>query len=166
MQYLSFIDNTGSMLSDGQKQPILLAHGLYCEPKVLVLDKGTAKINPDTEESITELVSALPIAPIVFAHGAALIAPRGHAIPVRGVYRSMLMFIFAKACRRCAELKRGRRELKSEVRFDVQSSARLEPRWATFGSEPTMRTGLFHWIFRYRVPRELLRRVRLGGGAG
>ena len=95
MQYHSFINDTGSMLSDGQKQPILLAHGLSCEPNVLLLDKDTANIDPDTEESITELVSALPIAPIVFAHRAALIAPRLHAIPVRGVYWSMLMFIFA-----------------------------------------------------------------------
>ena len=95
MQYLSFIDDTCSMLSDGQKQPILLAHGLDYEPKVLVLDKGTPNIDPDTVESITDLVSALPIAPIVFARRSALIAPRLHAIPVRGVYWSMLMFIFA-----------------------------------------------------------------------
>ena len=79
-----------------------------------------------------------PSPPIVFAHGPALMAPRCHAIPIRGVYWAMLMFAFATACRRCAELKRGRRKVKSEVRFDVQFSARLEPRWATFGSEPTM----------------------------
>ena len=99
---------------------------------------GTANIDPDTEEIIIELAVALPNACIVAAHTAALVALKRHVIPVRGVYCSMLMFLFATACRWCVELKRGRRKLKSEVRFDVQFSARLEPRWATFGSEPTM----------------------------
>ncbi len=41
-QYLSLISDTGLRLSDGLVQLILLARGLCCEPKVFVLDNGTA----------------------------------------------------------------------------------------------------------------------------
>ncbi len=74
MQYLSLIGDMGSILSGGQKQRILLARALYREPKVLVLDEGTANIDPDTEESIADLVAALPITRIVVAHRAALLS--------------------------------------------------------------------------------------------
>ncbi len=74
MQYLSLIGDMGSMLSGGQKQRILLARALYREPKILILDEGTANIDPDTEESIAELVAALPVTRIVVAHRAALLA--------------------------------------------------------------------------------------------
>jgi ATP-binding cassette subfamily B protein RaxB len=80
MQYLSLIGDMGSMLSGGQKQRILLARALYREPKVLILDEGTANIDPDTEESIADLVAALPITRIVVAHRAALLARAGRVL--------------------------------------------------------------------------------------
>ncbi len=83
MQYLSLIGDMGSMLSGGQKQRILLARALYREPKILILDEGTANIDPDTEESIAELVAALPVTRIVVAHRAALLARAGRVLLLR-----------------------------------------------------------------------------------
>ncbi len=83
MQYLSLIGDMGSVLSGGQKQRILLARALYREPKILILDEGTANIDPDTEESIADLVAALPITRIVVAHRAALLARAGRVLLLR-----------------------------------------------------------------------------------
>ena len=60
-----------------------LACALYREPKVLVLDEGTANIDPDTEGSIADLVAALRITRIVVAHRAALLARAGRVLLMR-----------------------------------------------------------------------------------
>ncbi|MDE2074110.1 MAG: ATP-binding cassette domain-containing protein, partial [Alphaproteobacteria bacterium] len=74
MQYLSLIGDMGSALSGGQRQRILLARALYREPKVLILDEGTANLDPETENSIAELVAGLNMTRIVVAHRPALVA--------------------------------------------------------------------------------------------
>ena len=73
MQYLSLVGDMGSMLSGGQTQRVLLARALYREPKILILDEGTANLDPDTEMLIVDLLSEMPITRIVVAHRPALI---------------------------------------------------------------------------------------------
>ncbi|GAA0538421.1 ATP-binding cassette subfamily B protein RaxB [Rhizomicrobium palustre] len=73
MQYLSLIGDMGSALSGGQRQRILLARALYREPKVLILDEGTANLDEKTELEIANLISTLPITRIVVAHRPALL---------------------------------------------------------------------------------------------
>lgn len=79
MQYLSLVGDMGSTLSGGQRQRVLLARALYRQPKVLVLDEGTANLDERTEELIAELISDLPITRIVVAHRPALIR-RAHRV--------------------------------------------------------------------------------------
>lgn len=73
MQYLSIVGDMGSALSGGQRQRVLLARALYRQPKILILDEGTANLDEETEAEIAELVAALPITRIVVAHRPALV---------------------------------------------------------------------------------------------
>jgi ATP-binding cassette subfamily B protein RaxB len=79
MQYMSLIGDMGSALSGGQKQRILLARALYRDPKVLILDEGTANLDMATESVIADLIATLPITRIIVAHRPALIE-RAHRI--------------------------------------------------------------------------------------
>jgi ATP-binding cassette subfamily B protein RaxB len=73
MQYLSLVGDMGSTLSGGQKQRVLLARALYRQPRILILDEGTANLDVQTEEVIADLIAGLPITRIVVAHRPALL---------------------------------------------------------------------------------------------
>jgi ATP-binding cassette subfamily B protein RaxB len=73
MQYLSLVGDMGARLSGGQRQRVLLARALYRDPAVLVLDEGTANLDPATEQAIAEVIAGLPMTRIVVAHRPALI---------------------------------------------------------------------------------------------
>jgi len=73
MQYLGLVGDMGSTLSGGQRQRVLLARALYCKPRVLFLDEGTANLDEATEEAIVGLIENMPITRIVVAHRPALI---------------------------------------------------------------------------------------------
>lgn len=84
MQYQSLVGDMGSSLSGGQRQRILLARALYRNPSILILDEGTANLDPQTEDEIAELVSQLLITRIVIAHRPALIERAERVVLVAG----------------------------------------------------------------------------------
>lgn len=84
MQYLSLVGDMGSTLSGGQKQRVLLARALYRQPRVLILDEGTANLDVETEELIGELIGALPITRIVVAHRPALLRRADRVVMLQG----------------------------------------------------------------------------------
>lgn len=73
MTYQTLVGDMGSSLSGGQKQRVLLARALYRKPKILLLDEGTANLDPATEEVIADMLTNLDITRIVIAHRPALI---------------------------------------------------------------------------------------------
>lgn len=68
MTYNTLIGDMGSSLSGGQKQRILLARALYRQPRILVLDEGTAHLDTEKERFINESLRSLDITRISVAH--------------------------------------------------------------------------------------------------
>ena len=73
MRYLSLVGDMGSTLSGGQRQRVLLARAFYRQPKLLILDEGTANLDEATEEKLADLIASLTITRIVVAHRPALV---------------------------------------------------------------------------------------------
>lgn len=74
MGYDSLVGDMGGSLSAGQRQRVLLARALYREPEILILDEGTANLDPETETGIVRMLKGLNITRICVAHRAAIIA--------------------------------------------------------------------------------------------
>ena len=70
MAYESLVGDMGSAVSGGQKARILLARALYRRPKLLLLDEGTAHLDPQTEAAVNQSIASLGITRIVIAHRA------------------------------------------------------------------------------------------------
>ncbi|GMN03056.1 ATP-binding cassette domain-containing protein [Erythrobacter sp. MTPC3] len=68
MQYETLVGDMGSTLSGGQKQRVLLARALYRQPKILVMDEGTAHLDTDHERAVNDAISAMGITRIIIAH--------------------------------------------------------------------------------------------------
>jgi ATP-binding cassette subfamily B protein RaxB len=68
MQYETLVGDMGSTLSGGQKQRVLLARALYRQPKILVMDEGTAHLDTMHEAAVNAAISAMGITRIIIAH--------------------------------------------------------------------------------------------------
>jgi ATP-binding cassette subfamily B protein RaxB len=84
MTYQTLVGDMGSSLSGGQKQRVLLARALYRKPKILLLDEGTANLDPATEEVIADMLTNLDITRIVIAHRPALIERSNRVVRIVG----------------------------------------------------------------------------------
>lgn len=68
MQFETLVGDMGSTLSGGQKQRVLLARALYRQPKILVMDEGTAHLDTEHERVVNDAISAMGITRIIIAH--------------------------------------------------------------------------------------------------
>jgi len=84
MQYDTLVGDMGSALSGGQKQRVLLARALYRNPKILILDEGTAHLDSNHERSVNSAISDLGITRIIIAHRRETIASAGRVLEMRG----------------------------------------------------------------------------------
>ncbi len=84
MRYLSLVGDMGSALSGGQRQRILFARMVYRDPSLIMLDEGTANLDPESERLIGERLARSPVTRIVVAHRPELIRLARRRIVVRG----------------------------------------------------------------------------------
>lgn len=84
MNYLGLVGDMGSALSGGQRQRILIARALYRNPRLLVLDEGTANLDMESESEIAALVESLDITRIVIAHRPELVRRAAKVFEMRG----------------------------------------------------------------------------------
>lgn len=68
MRYNTMVGEMGIAVSSGQRQRILLARALYCQPKILVMDEGTAHLDAECERRVNTEIQKLGITRIIFAH--------------------------------------------------------------------------------------------------
>lgn len=82
MGYETLVGDMGSVLSGGQLQRVLLARALYPDPKVLILDEGTANLDAENEAKILEVLKQLSITRIAVAHRPATLEAAERVIEV------------------------------------------------------------------------------------
>lgn len=68
MRYETLVGDMGSALSGGQKQRLLLARALYRQPKILIMDEGTAHLDVQHEQAVNAAIATLGITRIIIAH--------------------------------------------------------------------------------------------------
>lgn len=83
MGYETLVGDMGAALSGGQRQRILLARALYRQPRILILDEGTANLDEETELDVVDLIAGFSGTRIVVAHRPALVARADRVLIVR-----------------------------------------------------------------------------------
>jgi len=68
MGYFALIGDMGSALSGGQRQRLLLARALYRRPRILILDEGTANLDPERELKVISNLRKMGTTVISVAH--------------------------------------------------------------------------------------------------
>ncbi|MBD2840967.1 peptidase domain-containing ABC transporter [Erythrobacter rubeus] len=86
MGYETLVGDMGSVLSGGQLQRVLLARALYPDPKLLILDEGTANLDAENEAKILDALKGLEITRIAVAHRPATLKVAERVFECRGGY--------------------------------------------------------------------------------
>jgi ATP-binding cassette subfamily B protein RaxB len=84
MGYHGLIGDMGNSLSGGQKQRVLLARALYRQPKILIMDEGTAHLDVQHEQAVNAAIAAMGITRIIIAHRQETIAQAERVIVMLG----------------------------------------------------------------------------------
>lgn len=69
MGYMTSIGGNAGGLSGGQKQRLMIARALYHDVEILLLDEGTANLDPASELRVLANVKKLGITTLMIAHG-------------------------------------------------------------------------------------------------
>jgi ATP-binding cassette, subfamily B, bacterial CvaB/MchF/RaxB len=84
MDYGTLVGDMGVQLSGGQRQRLLIARALYRDPGLILFDEGTANLDAQSEQKISEVLSALAVTRIIVAHRSHLLSVADIVYDVRG----------------------------------------------------------------------------------
>lgn len=68
MRYLTLVGPMGSSLSGGQRQRIMIARAIYRQPKIILLDEGTAHLNHELRDNVLDNLIELNTTIIAATH--------------------------------------------------------------------------------------------------
>ncbi|MDE0272024.1 MAG: peptidase domain-containing ABC transporter [Gammaproteobacteria bacterium] len=68
MQYLTLAGHMGSALSGGQRQRIMIARAIYRQPRLILLDEGTAHLNDELQHEVLTNLKNLKATVIAVSH--------------------------------------------------------------------------------------------------
>ncbi len=74
MDYGTLVGDMGVQVSGGQRQRILIARALYREPNIILFDEGTANLDAESEQKISEVLANLAPTRIIVAHRSHLLS--------------------------------------------------------------------------------------------
>jgi ATP-binding cassette subfamily B protein RaxB len=80
MSYESLVGDMGSTLSGGQRARVLIARALYRNPRVLLIDEGSAHLDLATERRLNEALAGLGVTRIIVSHRPETIAAAARAL--------------------------------------------------------------------------------------
>lgn len=82
MAYETLLGEHGATISGGQRQRVLIARALYSQPKLLILDEGTANLDPGNEERIAQAIESMNCTRVIIAHRPSLVKKSDRIVQV------------------------------------------------------------------------------------
>ena len=79
MQYMTLVGHMGSTLSGGQRQRVMIARAIYGQPRLLLLDEGTAHLNDELQQTILANLIGLGVTILAVTHDPRVIE-RAHRV--------------------------------------------------------------------------------------
>ena len=68
MQYMTLVGHMGSTLSGGQRQRVMIARAIYRQPRIFLLDEGTAHLNGERQRRIMDNLRELDATIVAATH--------------------------------------------------------------------------------------------------
>lgn len=84
MQYMTLVGHMGSTLSGGQRQRVMIARAIYRQPRILLLDEGTAHLNQELQGRIVTNLRNLGATIVAATHDSYVVREADSVVDLAG----------------------------------------------------------------------------------